>query len=313
MGTTRIKVIDLSSDNKEIKTSRKHAGKIASAPKTKKESEKKPESEIQAVADEQVPKEEPKETSKTKKTAKPQTKISTHHMGMNYLKATKSIDKNQNYSPKDAIDLLYKTSFVKFDSSVELHINVTDKNVKANVNFPHAVAGKVKEKKFLVFSDQRSTLPSSPPLSGQAGQAAGDQQIIWADDKTLGDLESGKLKPKKDFDLVIASAKFMPQLAKVAKILGPAGMMPNPKNGTITDNVTKVIESTKDVEGVEFRTDPTAPILHTKIGKLSFKPNQIEENLNALIFAIGPAKIQKVILKSTMSPAIKLDITSIHK
>lgn len=307
MGTTRIKVIDLSSDEKEIKTSGKRAEKIARAPKAAKESKGTDKSKVEESSAEQITTSVPSASSapsepsprKSPKPAKPTAKESTHHMGMNYLKATKSIDKNQNYSPKDAIDLLYKTSFVKFDSSVELHINVTDKNVKANVNFPHAVAGKVKEKKFLVFSEKPSTI--------------NDQRLIWADDKTLGDIESGKLKPKKDFDVVIASPKFMPQLAKVAKILGPAGMMPNPKNGTITDNVTKVIEGTKDVEGTEFRTDPTAPILHTKIGKLSFKPNQIEENLNALIFAIGPAKIQKAILKSTMSPAIKLDITSIQK
>ncbi|OGD87022.1 hypothetical protein A2870_01780 [Candidatus Curtissbacteria bacterium RIFCSPHIGHO2_01_FULL_41_11] len=299
MGTTRIKVIDLSSDQDKVKT-KKRAEKPAGIP-PEPETEK-PQTEQTATTGEQQKsaqqspaakevKSQPKKSQKVKK-------ISTHHMGMNYLKATKSIDKNQNYSLSDAIDLLYKTSFTKFDPTVELHINVTDKNIKANVTFPHAVEAKAKEKKYLVFGDKKTD---------------DSKNIIWADEKTIEHIESGRLKPKRDFDLVIAAPKYMPQLAKVAKILGPAGMMPNPKNQTITETPTKVIESSKESSGMDLRTDPTAPIIHTKIGKLSFKPAQIEENLKTLIFAIGPTKIQKITLKSTMSPPIKLDVSTIQK
>ena len=315
MGTTRIKVIDLSSDDKEIKTSRKHAEKIATTKITEIKHDNTEVSSPQETADEHPrgeietsPGQQPGGEKKSKSSSSVVAKNSTHHMGMNYLKSTKSIDKNQNYSLREAVDLLYKTSFVKFDPTVELHINVTDKNVKANVNFPHAVVNKVKEKKYLIFSDKhpRGEVEATPGKHPEG-------EIIWAEEKTIGEIESGRLKPKRDFDLVIASPKFMPQLARVAKILGPAGMMPNPKNQTITDDPTKVIEASKEVSGTQFTTDPTAPILHTKIGKLSFKPNQLEENMKALIFAIGIAKIQKATLKSTMSPAIKLDLSTINK
>ena len=102
----------------------------------------------------------------------------------------------------------------------------------------------------------------------------------------------------------------MPALAKIAKILGPKGLMPNPKSGTILDDPLKYFAKGDD-NSTEFKIDPTAPIIHAKIGKLSQGEKELWENLKALIFAIGPSKIQKAILKSTMSPAIKLDVSSL--
>ena len=333
MGTTRIKVIDLSSSQKAVKTSRKHAEKLTGVAKIK-------ETKVSKVS--KVPKEEKaitegteKETESTESVSpaigsvpsKPSRSIergslsatvpsvireqsapkvakpSLHHKGKKYQQAQKMIDSNKTYAISEALDLLEKSSYTKFDPTVEIHMNVTDKNIRGNVNFPHAVGGKSKDRRFLVFADK--DIPG-PHWAKQDGVS-----VVQANEKTITDIETGKLKPGRDFDQVIAHPKFMPQIAKIAKILGPAGMMPNPKNGTITDNPATAIDKSRSA-GLEFKTDPTAPIIHTQIGKLSTKPPQLEENLNAIVSAIGLTKIKKAFLTTTMSPSIKVDLASLH-
>lgn len=325
MGTTRIKVIDLSSEKQEIKTSRKHAEKLTGAAKLKEEkkvkakpataevAEVKPATaEITEVKTEITEKPQITETAETTeeklKTQKEPSVPSTvarhrHHLGQKYLAAAALIDKNKIYPAREAIDLLYKTSITHFDPTVEVHFNVADKNIRGSVNLPHTVVVK-KERKILVFSD---------PPAGEAGKRStiSNKQIIWGNEQSIADIESGKLKPNRDFDMVIAQPKFMPALAKIAKILGPAGLMPNPKNQTITENVTNALESAASAS-FEYKTDPSAPIVHTKLGKLSNKPDQLTENLKALVSAIGPAKIKKATLASTMSPPIKVDIATLN-
>src|SRR3989338_4057117 len=269
MGTTRIKVIDLSSEKQEIKTSRKHAEKLSGLAKIRQE--KKPKAEVSKEPEEQkitppsapsqpsepsVPSQpsepsQPSTPSVIKKqsvspvVARPPTtgavgpvgqarKLKPRHTGKKYLEATALIDKNKIYPTAEAIDLLYKTSITRFDPTVEVHFNVTDKNVRGSVNFPHAVAVK-KERKILVFSD---------PPAGKAGKQSSisDKHIIWGNENTIADIESGKLKPNRDFDMVLAQPKFMPALAKIAKILGPAGLMHNPKNNTVVENVLSALE-----------------------------------------------------------------------
>lgn len=314
MGTTRIKVIDLSSEQKEIKTSRKHAEKLAGVAtlkekKSKVEDTKAPkESKVETASGPSVPP-EPSESPATKKQSvsakSAPTTVVKHfrHLSQKYLKATQLIDKNKLYPAREAIDLLYKTSTVHFDPTVEIHLNVQDKNMRGSVNLPHPVDTK-KEKKILVFTSQKST--TNPPTG-----KTDNQQIIWANEKTIDEIESGKLKPNRDFDTVIAQPKFMPQLAKIAKILGPRGLMPNPKNNTVTENVVSAFKRTANAT-FEYKSDPNAPIIHTKLGKLSYKPQQIEQNLKTLIFAVGPTKIKKAVIKSTMSPGIKIDLSSIN-
>ena len=300
MGTTRIKVIDLSSDQPEIKTARKHAEKLTAATKLKETKEPKKSKAPKETADQQ-PKTEEVAAPDKKSTAippksSPAAKRSRHKAGKKYQEASKLIDKSKAYGAKEALDLLSKTSPTRFDPTVEVHLNVNDKNLKGRVNFPHSIGAK-KEKRYLVFSEKKTE---------------GTKNVTWGNQNSIAELESGKLKPGRDFDAVISTPKFMPQLAKVAKILGPRGMMPNPKAGNITDDPAKIL-SQKDDGYCEFKTDPTAPIIHTKIGKLSAKQEALEENLKALIGAIGPTKIKKAIIKSTMSPAIKLDPSSFSK
>lgn len=323
MGTTRIKVIDLSSDKKEITTSRKHAEKLAGASKLNKTAkavkfDKKPTAEIiektQSAETQHSPTSdtttapsvttkpvEPQPIDHVPSTPKPSTtptrqRARLYHTGKKYRMA-KILVEDKTYSIKDAFQLLPKTSITSFDPSVEIHLNVADKNIKGSVNFPHTIIdNKKKEIKYLVFNDEQLTINDKP--------------ILWGDEKTIADIQQGNLKPKKDFDIVIASPKFMPQLAKVAKILGPVHLMPNPKNGTVTDDIAKALQGQND-SAYKFKSDPNAPVVHAAIGKLSQGDDKLAENLKVLIYAIGPAKIRKATLTTTMGPGIKLDLSQI--
>ncbi len=308
MGTTRIKVIDLSSSQKEIKTSRKHAEKLAGP--SKKEPKVKPENQVKQQAQptegsqtepfEVIESNEPEQilepaeqVEKKAPSAKPKkTKKQKHHLGANYKKARELVE-NKLYSTKEALELLPKTSFTKFDPAVEIHFGVSEKNIRGTVNFPHRKDQKKKEKTYLIFTDKKFT-PEG-------------KNVVWANEKTIEELESGKLKPAKDFDIVIAAPHFMPALAKVAKILGPRGMMPNPKNGTVTEDIQKFLEDSSSSVASEFKTDPSAPVVHVKIGKLSQKPEELAENLKALTTSIGTSKIKKAWVTTTMGPAIRID------
>lgn len=325
MGTTRIKVVDLSSDQEQIKTSRKHAEKLAGVEKIKKEPKPKPEHSAKSeslpnqnigVSDEQKVKSDSSETlterssessvisessefSEPKKAPQPpkqpQRIAHRRHMGRKYVEAKTKIEAGKAYSPKEAIELLSKVSITKFDPTVEVHLNVTDKNMRGSVKLPNPIKSKVKEEKILFFSDQ------SPETS--------NQKLIIGDEKTIDQIAEGRLKAGRDFTKVYSQAKFMPALAKIAKVLGPAGLMPNPKNKTIVEKLTDDIFAKSD-DGFEYRTDPISPIIHTQIGKLSTKSDALEENLKALITSIGPTKIKKVTIKSTMSPAIRIEVGS---
>ncbi|MEK7581510.1 MAG: hypothetical protein AAB512_04455 [Patescibacteria group bacterium] len=301
MGTTRVKVIDLSSQDKEIKTARKHAEKLVGInAKVKKE---------EVPSQEQVPRAETPEEQKDLSgqnqaelkeetpAAKPKptkTKKSTHHKGAKYL-AAKALVEDKNYTLADALDILPKTATTKFDSTVEIHLNVTDKNLKVSLSMPH-LKTEVKQKKVLIFSDKKKDTDN--------------KGIIWATDKTIADIESGALKATRDFDQVVATPKFMPILAKVAKILGPKGLMPNPKNGTVTETPEKFLDAPPDTKAV-IKSDPTAPIIHTKIGKVSQKPDELSQNVKALTSAIGLSKITSAVLTTSMGPSIRLEVPTL--
>ena len=312
MGTTRVKVIDLSSQNTEIKTARKHAEKLSGLGKLKQETKEKPEEAIAAPqADEQqestqaaeeealteekeVKETEPKSTKTDIKKARAKGQLKTHHQGSKYKNARKLLE-NKNYPLKEAFEILSKISYTKFDPTVEAYIHVSDKNVKGAVAMPFKKA-QVKEKKYLIFSDRKITT---------------DKKVIWADEKTTSDIEGGKLKPGKDFDTVVTVPKFMPSLTKIAKILGPKGLMPNPKNGTITENIEKLLEGEVSTSETPFRADPIGLVIPMTIGKLSQKQEELSSNLKALTTAIGQSKIKKASIKTTMSPQVRLDIATI--
>lgn len=221
---------------------------------------------------------EPKAASKTPegKKGKPKKEkfAKQKTRGKKYQLAAQMVDKNKIYGLKEALSILPKAKISKLDETVELHINTLEPGVSVTVTLPYGTGKKT--------------------------------IVAVADDKLISEIEKGKI----NFDILVAEPSIMPKLAKVAKILGPKGLMPNPKNGTVTQNPQDVV---KKFEGGQIRvkTEAKAPIIHVSVGKISFGEDKIYENIKTLISAIGKSKIGKVVLKSTMSPGIKVDTASV--
>lgn len=186
-----------------------------------------------------------------------------------YQEAKGKIEVGKNYSAKDAVKLVKEASYSKFDGTMELHLVVKKVGTSAQITLPHAGG---REKKIEVASDT-----------------------------TIKKLTDGKV----DFDILLATADFMPKLVPFAKILGPKGLMPNPKNGTL-------IKSTKEAEkfsgnSLNLKTEKEAPLIHTVVGKVSQKDGELVENIEAIFKALGGDKqIVRAFLKATMSPAVRL-------
>jgi len=199
------------------------------------------------------------------------------------------------YSITEAIEKAKAGSKAKFDATVELHINlVADKKVEMNVRFttvlPH---GTGKTKKVAVLASKKV--------------ANADLELLESD---IEKLEKGTLRPKVDFDVLVAEPRFMPKLAKAAKILGPAGVMPNPKLGTVTEDVETAVDQLKRGK-VEVRTEKETPVIHTVLGKVSFENDKLAQNFANVMEGLAsnkPAKakpdwIKGVFVATTMGPA----------
>ncbi len=206
--------------------------------------------------------------TETKKSDTKETKV--HHRGSKYQTAKSQVDPLKTYSLEDGLNLLRKVSFAKFDPSVELHITLKEKGFSKEVELPHS-NGKTKK-------------------------------IAVADEATIKNIEAGKI----DFDVLIASPAMMSKLIKLAKILGPRGLMPNPKNGTVAENPEKTAKDMARKISVNLKTEKDAPVVHTLVGKLSMTDKVLSENIKAVLENISGSR--KIVLKSSMSPAIKLQV-----
>ncbi len=202
---------------------------------------------------------------------KPSSKVKIHHRSKYYQQKVLKVDPKRIYPLSEAVKLLREISLTKFDPSVEVHINTKEKGLRGAVNYPHGTGRQVR--------------------------------VAIADEKMIPDIEAGKI----NFDILISHPSLMSKLAKVARILGPKGLMPNPKNGTISTDPEKAAAKFGKGE-VHWKTEADFPIIHQVIGKLSFKNKQLEENYRALIKSIDEAKINNATLKSTMSPGIKIQV-----
>lgn len=194
-----------------------------------------------------------------------------------YQAAAKMIDKAKTYSLSDALTLLEKIKRSKFDETVELHINTTEAGLTGAMTLPHGTGKKTR----VVIAD-----PSA--ASGQV-------------DALIKKIESGII----DFDILIATPSAMPKLARVAKILGPRGLMPNPKNGTITQNPDEVAKKYESGQ-IRFKTEAKTPIIHLSVGKISFGDKKLAENIKEVFKTVTQGKIKNATIKSTMSPGIKI-------
>lgn len=225
-----------------------------------------------------IPEENKPEEKKTK--SKKAKFVKKKSRSQRYQNSAIVIDKSKSYALKEALELLAKFQKTKFDETVELHINTNAGGISGNITLPHGT-GKIT--KVAVAND-----PSTG--SGQVNL-----------DSLIGKIESGIV----DFDILIAHPNAMPNLAKVAKVLGPRGLMPNPKNGTITQKPEEVVKKFENGQ-MSYKTEAKAPLIHLTVGKFSFGGDKLKENIDAVVGAIKPENIQKVVLKSTMSPGIKV-------
>jgi large subunit ribosomal protein L1 len=222
--------------------------------------------------------------------------------GKNYRASAELIDKTKLYEVEEAVELAKKSSKVKFDPSVELHIGLgvdprqADQMVRSTVVLP-AGTGKNVRVAVICGSDKLD----------EAKKAGAD---ITSDGDLIDKIEKGQL----DFDVLIATPDQMSKLSKVARVLGPRGLMPNPKSGTVTPNVGQAVEQAK-AGRVEFRIDKQA-IVHMAVGKASFEQDKLESNVKAAIDAILKAKpsstkgtyVKNISMATSMGPGIKLDV-----
>ncbi|MGI6324835.1 MAG: 50S ribosomal protein L1 [Bacilli bacterium] len=228
--------------------------------------------------------------------------------GKNYNNALEKIEKGKLYSAEEAINLVKETSTTKFDASVEIAVKLnidpkkTDQQLRGAIVLPH---GTGKDKKVLVIA------------KGDFAKEAKDAGADYVGDTDM--LNKIEQENWLDFDVIIATPDMMASLGKLGKILGPKGLMPNPKTGTVTNDVARAVADVKKGR-VEYRTDNDGNI-HGIIGKISFEANKLLENFRAFmdeIIKIKPATvkgnyIKSVTLSSTMGPGIKINTNSFDK
>lgn len=285
MGKIRVKTIG---DEKEEKKDLKKTQARAEAKKAREEAEaRKAASEETSEAKEVTEKTEHEikevKTATTEQKKATKVKATKKKKSAGYQKIASLVDKSKKYKLTDALPLLEQLKRAKFDETVELHINTIEKGISGSLTLPHGT-GKATRVVIANFATDPTNV-----------------------EELIKKIESGKI----EFDVLIATPDTMPKLAKVARILGPRGLMPNPKNGTVTQ---KPDEIAKKFAGGQFnfKTEAKFPILHLAVGKLSFGDKKLAENITTAVKAIKTKNIKDATLKSTMSPAIKLDITTLN-
>ena len=227
-------------------------------------------------------------------------------MGKKYVDSVKLIEKNKAYDPAEALDLVCQTSKAKFDETIEIHVRLgvdsrhADQQVRGAVVLPNGTGKSVR------------TLVFAKADKAEAAKAAGADYV--------GDMEYVDKIMKEnwfEFDVVIASPDMMGVVGRLGKVLGPKGLMPSPKAGTVTPDVARAVTEAKAGK-IEYRLDKTN-IIHCPIGKASFGSEKLSENFNTLLAAIIKAKpaaakgqyIKSCVLASTMGPGIKINSAKI--
>lgn len=264
-----------------------------------------------AEAEEKAEKEARKEAGDTssqtgeeavvKKGPKPVTRPVLERRGKSYQKAAAKIEKSKAYTLEEAVKLATETSPSKFDASVEAHVRLgvdprqADQNIRATVSLPH---GTGKSVRVAVFA---------PESEHAAAKTAGAD--IVGDETFLAQLDKEVL----DFDVLVATPQYMPKLGKYARLLGPRGLMPNPKSGTVAADVAKATTEAKAGK-VEYRVDKQA-IVHLSVGKVSFGAEKLLENAQSFFDSLQSQKpssikgtyVKSITLTTTMGPGIKVE------
>ncbi len=204
---------------------------------------------------------------------KPANHRHLYRHGKAIMAAKSKVDRTKFYSVEEAVKLVKATNTTKFDATVTLHLNLNPKEklTRAEVTFPH-----------------------------MAGAA---KRVAIVSDELLKDIDAGKI----EFDILLTTPAFMPKLAKYARVLGPKGLMPNPKSGTVTPNPEAKAKEFAGGKTV-VKAEPKFPLMHITVGKVGQKPEELVANIMALVEAVKRKNITKAVLAATMSPGVKVQL-----
>jgi large subunit ribosomal protein L1 len=264
------------------------------------EAEAKAEKEARKEAGDTTPQSEEAE-ARTVKGPKPVTRTRLERRGKSYRKVAEQVEAEKVYTLAEALELATKTNPSKFDASVEVHVRLgvdprqADQNIRSTVSLPN---GTGKTIRVAVFA---------PEADHKAAKAAGAD--IVGDEEFLKQLEKGEM----NFDILVATPQYMPRLGKYARVLGPRGLMPNPKSGTVATDVAKAVTESKAGK-VEYRVDKQA-IVHLSIGKVSFGAEKLAGNAKAFFDSLQAQKpasikgsyVRSTSISTTQGPGIKVE------
>lgn len=216
---------------------------------------------------------------KDKKTIKKRSK--------KYLEALEKVERTKLYNVDEAVEAVKEVGYTKFPGSIELHINTNQKNLRGLVTLPFA-SGK--------------TLKIAA-LGRDAAESGAD---IVVDDAMFLDIEKGRI----NFDCLVVTPDQMPKIARLARILGPRGLMPNPKSGTISTDLKKAVSELAGGK-TEFKTQKDSQVIHLSVGKKNQESSEVVSNIKALYQIIGKSRIKKLVLAPTMGPSVKINPASL--
>lgn len=287
------------------KTDEKPAAKAGKrSEKAQAEAQENADKEARKKAGDTTPQSEEAE-SHIKKGPKPVTRPRLERRGKSYRKVATKLEKGKAYAVTEALKLAVETNPAKFDASVEVHVVLgvdprqADQNVRSTVTLPHGTGKTIRVAAFVPTEEAEAATKAGADVAGEE-----------AVQKLLD-------KEQLDFDILVATPQMMPKLGKYARLLGPRGLMPNPKSGTVATNVAKAVKEAKGGR-VEYRVDKQA-IVHLSIGKVSFGGDKLADNARAFIDSLNSVKpttlksayIKTINVSTTMGPGIKVDSASI--
>lgn len=290
-----------------IAASEKHEVREATVAKAGKRSEKalkeadeKAEKEARKTSGDTTPLSEESEAH-VKKGPKPVTRPRIERRGKNYRKVAEAVEADKVYGLKEAMEVAVKTNPAKFDASVEVHVRLgvdprqADQNIRATVSLPHGTGKTVRVAVFAPEGDHAAAKKAGADV-------VGDEDFLKQLDKEV-----------LDFDVLVATPQYMPKLGKYARLLGPRGLMPNPKAGTVATDVAKAVSDAKTGK-VEYRVDKQA-IVHLAIGKVSFGAEKLTQNAQSFFDSLQAQKptslktayVKTTSISTTMGPGIKVE------
>ena len=203
-----------------------------------------------------------------------------------YRQKVKLLEKGKAYPLAEAVELAKQLSYGRFESALEIHINTSVKNLRGLISLPY-----LSGKKLVILAFGKGAEDSGADMVGS--------------DETLSEIQKGQI----NFDVLIATPEWMPKLTKVAPILGPRGLMPNPKNATVTTDLKTTVEKLQSGK-IEYKTEKNGQAIHLAVGKVSQPTEEVVQNIKTLLMTIGKSRIKKVFLSPTMGPSVKLNPSS---